>query len=119
MQLSDLNVIRDFKFAFRKKHSTTQQIMWVLERAILAIKKGEHCGAMFFYFAKAFDYILWPGLTYMLLHCHVRIVDEDVLYYMSCISACPNKTVGEPHEDLSLADQAEDKDQRVMIFYRL
>lgn len=59
-------ILPDFQFGFRQKHSAPQQIMRVVEAATEAFNRRSYCGLVLLDVAKAFDSVWHNGLLYKL-----------------------------------------------------
>jgi hypothetical protein len=65
------NIILPEQFGFREKHSTTHQLLRVVELASEGLQTKTPTGAIFLDIAKAFDRISHPGLIYKLIKLNV------------------------------------------------
>lgn len=61
------NTIITEQFGFRPKHSTTHQLLCVIDFAAEGLKNNLHVGALFLDVAKAYDKIWHDGLIYKLI----------------------------------------------------
>ncbi|KAJ3649759.1 hypothetical protein Zmor_021482 [Zophobas morio] len=66
--VNDLGVIPDEQFGFRPQHSTSDQLLRVVEFAAKSIEWKQLTGAVFLDVAKAFDTVWHDGLVYYKLH---------------------------------------------------
>ncbi|KXZ75606.1 hypothetical protein TcasGA2_TC035039 [Tribolium castaneum] len=60
------HIVPDEQFGFRSNHSTTDQLLRVVEHAFISIERKQVTGAVFLDVAKAFDVVCHDGLIYKL-----------------------------------------------------
>ena len=70
--LTQHRLLTDHQFGFLPKRSTTQQLLYIIDRWLKAISNGQRVLAAFMDFEKAFDKVWHTGLLYKLGNCGLK-----------------------------------------------
>lgn len=67
LELDDLNVLPNFQFGFRSKHSTSHALRYLFDNIEDALKKRETTGVLYFDVEKAFDRVWHQALLFKMI----------------------------------------------------